>query len=310
MLWVLLALPVLAAVACAVLAHLICFRQSLPDFRDTEALKNRGWGAQAEEVAAFRDWLAKKTTVEVQVDSDDELTLRGLLVPRKDAVGTALLFHGCRSGCLADFAGIGQFLYSKGYNLILTDARAHGASGGHWCTYGLWERFDVRAWCNYCTIRFPDGHPVFVFGQGMGAAAALAAAEFDLPGNVRGIVAEGAYTSPREILEQALSKTPFPAGAALRMANAYTRLAFGIDLRRDPGAEDAARGAAYPALILHGGADAVVPPDMARRLFSAYGYDKQLMVVENAPHARCRSTEPERWDDAVGFFLDAHLKHE
>ena len=310
MLWVLLALPVLAAVACAVLAHLICFRQSLPDFRDTEALKSRGWGVRADEIAVFRDWLAKKTAVEVRVDSDDELPLRGLLVTRKDAVGTVILFHGCRSGYLADFPGIGQFLYEKGYNLLLTDARAHGSSGGRWCTYGLWERFDVRAWCNYCAIRFPDGHPVFVLGQGMGAAAALAAAELDLPGNVRGIVAEGAYTSPREILEQAIARTPLPAGAVLRMANFYTRVFLGFDLRRDPGAEDAVRGATYPALILHGGGDSVVPPEMARRLFTAYGYDKQLLIVENAPHVCCRFAAPERWDDAVGFFLDAYLKHE
>ncbi|MBR1497014.1 MAG: alpha/beta fold hydrolase [Oscillospiraceae bacterium] len=305
MLWVLLALVLAVAGSCAVLAFLMCHRQRLPDFADTQALKARGWGTRADEVAAFRDWLSERGPVPVHVDSDDELPLRGVLVPRKGARGTAVLFHGCRSACLADFAGPAQVLYDHGWQLILTDQRAHGASGGRWCSFGLWERFDVRAWCNYCELRFPGGHPLFLYGQGMGAAAALAAAELDLPGNVRGIIAEGAYTSPREVLERVLLRTPLPAGAALRMASAFTNYALGFSLL-EPGAEAAAAGAGYPALIIHGAADSIVPADMARRLFSAYGAEKHLLMVEGAAHARCRSAAPERFDEALRMFLDTY----
>ncbi|MBR1659084.1 MAG: alpha/beta hydrolase [Oscillospiraceae bacterium] len=296
MLWVLLALPVLAAGACAALAWLLCGRQSPSAPPDPAAS------------AELQRWLDARVTVRIEVESDDGLPLRALFVPRKNPRGTVLLFHDRCASCVSDYPGTAQFLYETGFQLILTDGRAHGKSKGRWCSYGLWERFDARAWCQYCSMRFPDGHPLFLFGQGLGGAAVLGAAGLELPGNVRGVVSEGAFTSPREFLERVLNATPLPPGAALRMANAAIRALTGFSLY-DPGAEDRVRDAAYPALFIHGTADTVVPPDMARRLFSACASEKQLLMVEGGTHTRCRNAAPEEYDQTLGFFLDAYLRH-
>ena len=89
----------------------------------------------------------------------------------------------------------------------------------------------------------------------MGATAALMAAGLELPGDVRGVIAAGAWAVPEEQLKRALSRNALlPPGPALWLLNLHTSLFFGFGLR-DANAPAALEETAYPVLILHGGAD-------------------------------------------------------
>jgi len=45
--------------------------------------------------------------------------------------------------------GYAEFFVSHGYNVLMADARAHGASDGGLATYGLVEATDIRRWVDW-----------------------------------------------------------------------------------------------------------------------------------------------------------------
>jgi uncharacterized protein len=56
----------------------------------------------------------------------------------------------------------------RGFDVIAYDSRAHGESGGDACTYGFWEKQDLRA-----VIDVLRPGPVVLLGTSLGGAVAL-----------------------------------------------------------------------------------------------------------------------------------------
>lgn len=299
MLWAVVGLLAAAGVAAAALFFGVCGRRKPKPPEGEDPLRVEKLRCKA--------WLEQRNTDGVWTLSDDELRLEGIHIQRRRPKGTVVLFHDCRSSWEQDFSGIVPFLWERGYRLVLTDARAHGASRGRFFTYGTWERFDVRSWANFAAERFGDTQPVFLYGAGMGATAALLAAQLELPGNVRGVIAEGGCVSPYADLQRRLSRHPvLPAGPALRVLNAVTTVFAGFGLK-DADTLAAVQDTGYPILLLHGGADEITPAEDARRLHSACSADKRLWIVEGAGHGLCHVTDPEGMENAIGDFLDRYL---
>src|SRR5699024_9442027 len=116
----------------------------------------------------------------------------------------AIIFHGYKGFARRD--GLGGYTLCKrlGFNVLLPDQRSHGASGGHTITMGVKERYDCRAWAWWAARRFGPETPLFLMGVSMGASTVLMASSLNLPGSVRGIIADCGYTSPREIARRCL----------------------------------------------------------------------------------------------------------
>lgn len=280
-----------------------CGRRKVPDYWDETALLTHGKGARRDEVLQGKAWLEKQRLEPVETESDDELKLRGVFLRRKDPRGTVLLLHGCRSSWKLDCSGYARFFYERGWQILMADQRAHGASGGRRCTYGVWERYDVRGWTNYLAMRFGDGHRIFVYGFGMGGTAALSASALELYGDVRGVIAEGAYTTPWDVLQAYLERQlHLPAAPLLWLLNLFTGLLEGFGLR-DQNAADAAAESAYPILLLHGTEDVEVPIEMARRIAHSGRGNVTYLPVEGGGHGTCHSTDPERVETAITDFL-------
>ena len=62
-------------------------------------------------------------------------------------------------------------------NIMLVDMRAHGESEGEWAGSGWLDRRDVIAWCSWIIARTGEEAQIIIHGVGMGATAALFAAE-------------------------------------------------------------------------------------------------------------------------------------
>jgi fermentation-respiration switch protein FrsA (DUF1100 family) len=58
-----------------------------------------------------------------------------------------------------------------------------------------------------------------------------------------------------------------------------------------------------PWLMIHGEKDAYIGPEIARRLFAEASEPKELWVVPQAKHNRCREMAPEAYADRVAGFL-------
>ena len=93
--------------------------------------------------------------------------------------------------------GYAHFLLASGYSVAMMDARAHGDSGGTISTYGHIERYDVSATLDALTASENVDH-AYAFGESMGAAVALQAAEVDP--RIEAVVAEGAFRNLHEVM--------------------------------------------------------------------------------------------------------------
>src|SRR5262249_40972266 len=73
---------------------------------------------------------------------------------------------------------------------------------------------------------------------------------------------------------------------------------------RFPDVERAAASLApRPWLAIHGARDAYIGPEIARTLFAEAGEPKELWVVPDAKHNRCREVAPDEYAARLGAFL-------
>ncbi|MBI3155759.1 MAG: alpha/beta fold hydrolase [Burkholderiales bacterium] len=106
----------------------------------------------------------------------------------------------------------------------------------------------------------------FVFGHSLGGAIAVAlASEVD---DEAGLIVEGAFTSIPEVVAT-FRWGWLPVGPL-------------ITQRFDAGARIASVGS--PVLVLHGGADRLIRPELGRRLYERAAPPKRFVLVEGASH--------------------------
>src|SRR5688572_8600356 len=103
-----------------------------------------------------------------------DVTLRGWACSAEGPPrGSIVFLHG-----IADNRGsaVGTILRftSRGFDVVAYDSRAHGASDGDVCTYGYFEKGDLRR-----VVAELTAGPVILIGTSLGAAVAIQAAAED-----------------------------------------------------------------------------------------------------------------------------------
>jgi pimeloyl-ACP methyl ester carboxylesterase len=217
------------------------------------------------------------------------------------------------------FAPYTESLRGFGYDVFTFDFRNHGGSD---CDSGYrplqWvtdhEVRDLRAALDYLRSR-PDRDPAGfgLFGVSRGGSTALLVAAQDP--DVWGVVTDGAFPTRGTMLAYILR------WAEIYVANPgfyralplwiFRFLAWAGRVRsekrlncRFPDVERAvARLAPRPWLAIHGARDAYIGPEIARTLFAEAGEPKELWVVPEAKHNRCREVAPDEYAARLGAFL-------
>jgi len=179
---------------------------------DREAILKTNYAPHADLIQRSHKWLLDHGATDVWTQSEDGLRLHGLWVEAEEAIGTAILVHGYHSTKLVDFGGSMAYLHRQGLNLLLVDQRAHGESGGHTIAFGVEERLDCLDWLKYAVGRFGCDTPMALYGVSMGAATVLMASGLGLPENVKCIVADCPYSSPRAIISKVCRDMRLPPG--------------------------------------------------------------------------------------------------
>src|SRR5262245_29604210 len=111
-----------------------------------------------------------------------------------DTRGTIVYLHGIadnRAGAGGPGSVIQRF-GSRGFDVIAYDSRAHGNSGGDTCTYGFFEKEDLRR-----VIDQAARGPVVLIGTSLGAAVALQEAAGDP--RVRAVIAAESFSDLRTV---------------------------------------------------------------------------------------------------------------
>ena len=262
-------LLVLYFLFCALLVNKFLRRK--PD--DPEAfLRRMERGPNARYFKIIRDslgWFPAQPAEDVYVESMDGLTLHGRYLSREHPRGTMLLVHGFHGSGNCDFSCVLQTYYDMGFDLLVIDQRSHLGSQGTFLTMGVLERYDVRSWCLWLLERFGEQHPVVLDGISMGGATVLMSAGLELPENVKGILADCPYTTPKAIIRKVAKDMGIPPALIYPFVRLGGLLfAGGID-PADASALVGVEGATVPITVIHGEADAFVPADMSREIKKA-----------------------------------------
>ena len=247
-----------------------------------------------------RDWLRETAKQDVYLTSRDGLRLHAYLLPQGDYRNFVVICHGYRAHA-ASTAHYARHFYEAGASLLLIDARAHGESEGRSIGMGWPERLDVVDWIAELNRRY--NHPgIALFGVSMGGATVLNAAGEALPENVRCIVSDCAYVSLKdEFLHQLRSFYHLP-GAFLYLSDPVCRLlALYSPLRDGDGCAQLER-CKRPVLLIHGGADDFVPPEMLDRAWNAIPGPKERLIVPGAGHAESAIAAPQLYWETVDAF--------
>ena len=152
---------------------------------------------EAQKTAANR--LASSETETVLLENRDGLTLVGHLRECENAERLVIAFHGWRSAWYRDFGLVSDFLEREKCSVLYVEQRAQNESEGNYIGFGLTERYDCVDWAVWALERFGEALPIYLMGVSLGGATVLMAAGDVLPDAVRGVIADSAYTSPREI---------------------------------------------------------------------------------------------------------------
>jgi uncharacterized protein len=237
---------------------------------------------------------------DASVDSDGILLQGWRCGATSRRVGTLVYLHGIADN-RTSVAGIVPRFVPRGFDVVAFDSRAHGESAGEACTYGFFEKQDLRR-----IIDTVPAGPIVLLGTSLGAAIALQEAPGDA--RVSAIVAVETFSDLRTV---AAERAPwFFTGPIIRRA---FRLAeqqghFAVD---DVSPVHAAGAIGVPVLLIHGAADLDTPPEHSRRVFDALRGPKRLIIVAGAGHNGSLTSDSwkaiEQWLDEVMHGLTARV---
>lgn len=204
----------------------------------------------------------------------DGVALRGWRCPPAGTRrGTLVYLHGSAANRSGIGGAVGRFT-GRGLEVVAYDSRAQGESSGTICTYGYWEKRDLKR-----VIDAVGPGPVVLLGASLGAAVALQEAPDDR--RVVGIVAAESFSDLRTVARERAPRC---------LTEGMIRRAFVVaeaigDFRADEvSPQAAARRIHVPVLLIHGAADTETPPEHSRRIFAALGGPKALLLIEGARH--------------------------
>lgn len=239
-----------------------------------------------------RNWVIDTTPAEYglpyehfRLEVAPDVHLDACFVPVVGTRGRAnlIVLHGVGS-CKEKYWQYVNLLVREGYNVLLWDQRAHGKSGGDYCTYGYREKHDVAAGLRWLKKKFPE-LPTGIYGNSMGGAVAIQALAL-LPELRFGLI-ESTFTdlpSVTHAYARRLAGFAVPRWLTDLTLRAAGRIADFPAFAVRP--VDAAARVTQPIMHLHGDADASIDVSHAHRLFAAYGTaDKTLYVVPGGDHA-------------------------
>ncbi len=302
-----LVLAALYLVACDVIYRVVadrrCDIEHLPRPRAMDGFSP--WEAYIDEIELGAAWFTRQDAKRVTVKSHDGLTLSARYLPAEGSDRTLLLAHGYRSKRAEfDFSGALEAYHKMGYNVLLIDQRAHGASEGRYIGFGVSERHDIVTWIGFLNGRYRPRH-IVLDGMSMGSATVLMALDLDLPDEVAGAIVDCGFTTPRAIIGHVMkTATGLPVAPFWPGIELFAKLRSGYFLS-GASATESVKKARIPVLFVHGEDDKYVPCAMGRENYAACASRKRLVTVPGAGHGMSFLVDRPSCGGALTAFLDS-----
>lgn len=272
-------------------------------------LKETKWEQYIPVIKENRTWLKKQNIERVTIDTFDKLRLTGIWLPSSEPSNKLVIgLHGYRSRGENDFAALSHFYHNAGFNVLIVDHRAHGRSEGKYIGFGILDRRDCRQWMKLGIEKLGEDCQIYLHGISMGAATALMTAGAvlegeELPRQVKGVIADCAFTSAWDVFSHVLKKTyhqpPFPI---LYLASSYCKQLAGYRFDEVNNLEEVKK-IKVPVLFIHGAEDDFVPTRMSRRMYAERQGEKEILIIPKAGHGESYYAATETYEKAVEDFI-------
>ena len=143
----------------------------------------------------------------------------------------------------------------------------------------------------------------------MGASTVMYMADEPLPDNVKAIIADCGFTTPKDIISSVFeSVTHLPAAPSIWAADLFARLFAGFSLSEKNTRKTLAKNK-LPILIVHGEKDDFVPCHMSKDAYEACSGPKKLLLVKEADHGVSFLVEPDRYSNEINNIVDKVINH-
>lgn len=213
-----------------------------------------------------------------------------------------ICFHGYTGEGLSNHTAISDYFLKKGYAMLLPDARAHGESEGEYIGFGCLDRQDALGWVNWVIKECGEDVKIMLYGTSMGGATVLMTSGLELPANVKGIVSDCGFTSPKEVFTHVLnSMYHLPAFPAIQGADLINKKCAGYGMD-ECNAKREVQKAKVPILFIHGSADTFVPCSMCHEIYDNCRSPKRKLIIEGAAHAESYYKDMETYEKALTEF--------
>ncbi|MDD7641994.1 MAG: alpha/beta hydrolase [bacterium] len=255
-------------------------------------------------IEVTKEWLetAERQKLSRYTEDGYKLVTTEFLAP-EDSHKWVLLLHGY-TGWKEEMYPFACWYAKQGYHVIVPDLRCQGESEGDFIGMGWTDSFDCGLWLDYMLEQDAQAQ-IVLHGQSMGAATALImSGNQTLPGQVKAVVSDCAYTSAYEMFGDKITEWfHLPAFPFVDNACLMLRLRGGYDLK-DASAIDAVKKSTTPTLFIHGSKDVMIDVGMSEELYAAAACEKELLIVEGAGHAQSQDKAPEEYYGSIARFLE------
>ncbi len=161
-------------------------------------------------------------------------------------------------------------IYEKqNYNILCIEQRAQWDSDVKLCTMGIRESRDLFSWVDY-VIKHDEEAEIVLYGMSMGAGTVSLINKYDLPSQVKCLIADAGFTS---IYDAFIDSSQMRMGkfvASIFMTSAYInlKLFYGLDIKKDSPV-NALKHCHLPILFIQGDKDQMVPYSSMEKLANA-----------------------------------------
>ena len=183
--------------------------------------------------------------------------------------GTVLLLHDVGDSKVT-YMRVAKMFVKKGFDVVLTDLRAHGRSSGKITTFGALEKQDQKRTIDELYKEKAISEPLYVFGFGLGGSVAIQYAAIDP--RVKGVMAMAPYRDMESVCRR-----DFPLLGDEDVRKVLARA--GEMGKFDPADASAIKAIAAlrcPVLLVHGKFDMTVPYADSEALLAVAGGPKEL----------------------------------
>jgi len=241
----------------------------------------------------------------IEFKASDGLTLRGWFFPNtsKNAV---IFVTGLRANRI-DYGyftvDIAREFISKGYSVLMYDARARGISDGDRVGFGFTEGQDILGAVKFLEKEGFRQESIAIIGNSNGAISLLNTS--DKLDDIGAIVADSAAAEYAPIIGNILSKENNIPTFFDPAVFYFAKTIYGIDI---PGVKPIDKVKSKKILFLHGALDMAIPVENSRRLLEAAGDGSKLVIFPEGHHIETYKSDPELYRKEVFKFIDEELK--